>query len=75
MVLRTTDDHVGPESGHLPLAVRAHERVILEEPLVADHHVVVVTLDADLPQRGVAREERRIPAACDEGFNCVTHPA
>ena len=54
-------------------AVGSHERVVLEEALVADHHVVVVALDADLPQRRVAREERRIAPAGDEGLDGVAH--
>ena len=36
---------------------------------------MIVTLDAHLPQRGIAREERRIAAACDECFDRVAHAA
>ena len=63
VVLGPTDDDVGPERRHLGLAVGFHQRVVLEEALVPDHHVVIVTLDAHLPQRRVAREERGIAAA------------
>src|SRR5207237_3560472 len=75
VVLGTTDDHVGPERRHLRLAVGFHQRVVLEEALVPDHHVVIVTLDAYLPQRRVAREERGIAATRDECFDRVAHPA
>src|SRR5439155_27138719 len=72
-VLGATDDHVGPERRHLRLAVSFHKRVVLEEALVPDHYVVIVTIDAHLPQRRVAREERRIAAARDECFDRVAH--
>jgi hypothetical protein len=73
VVLGSTDDHVGPERRDLRLPVGLHHGVVLEEALVADHRVVVVPLDADLPQRRVAGEERRVAAACDERLDRVAH--
>src|SRR5262249_4710860 len=75
VVLRSTDDDVGPERRHFRCTVSSVERVALEEGLVSNHHVLTLALDATLPQRGVAREERRVPAAGDEVFDRVTHAA
>ena len=71
----STDDHVGPERRHLRFLVGSHQRVVLEESLVPDHDVVIITLDAHLPQRGIARKEGRIAAPRDESFDRVAHAA
>ena len=54
VILGTPHDDVGPERRHLHLAVGSHQWVVLEETLVPDHHVVVIALDAHLPQRRIA---------------------
>ena len=74
-VLGPADDDIGPERRHLRLEIRPHQRIVLVEGLVTDHDVVVVPLQAHLPQRRVAREERRIPAAADERLHRVAHAA
>jgi hypothetical protein len=74
-VLGPADDDIGPERGHLRLDIRPQQRIVLEEGLVADHDVVVVPLQTHLPQRRIAREERRIPAAGDERLHRVAHAA
>ncbi len=68
----TTSDQNVVTSGSLSVPISGS---FLKKLLYADHHVVIVTLDAHLPQRRIAREERRVATTGDEGFDRVAHAA
>ena len=65
LVLGPPGSRVRPHAGEVLLARGAVDGIELRHVLVTDHHLAVV-LEPHLPERGVADEERRVPARIDE---------
>src|SRR5262249_25651700 len=74
LVLRAPDTRMRPERGHAPFVGSPSDGIHRRRPVLPAHHGAATVHDTDLPEGGVAGEERRVAAAANEALDRVAHP-